>query len=63
MLLIARKRGLFFLFIFSDFLLFFLRLVFFLESFHASGRIDNLLLAGHEGVTVGTNFYFDVFFG
>jgi len=38
-------------------------LVFFLEFFHASRRVDDFLLAGHERMAVGADFDLDVFFG
>lgn len=39
------------------------RRVFPFEFFHTSRRIENFLFAGDKRMTVGTNIYFDVFFG
>jgi hypothetical protein len=35
--------------------------IFFLETFHPSGRIDQFLLAREKGMAAGTNFHGDLF--
>ncbi len=37
--------------------------VFFLEPFHAAGRIHDLLLPRHKRMALGTDFYFNIFLG
>jgi hypothetical protein len=44
-------------------LLRFFDVVFLPEPFYAARRIDELLLAGKERMTRGTNFHLDVFYG
>ena len=37
--------------------------IFLSETLHPAGGIEDFLFTRHEGMTVGTNFYLDVFFG
>ena len=37
--------------------------VFILKAFHAASRIKNLLLPRDKWMTLGTNFYFNIFLG